>query len=726
MSVILEVSMRDALSGPARAAASSMRTLKSEVHGASAALEGLEKKQDKVARALERSAARAASSEARQAARREQKVGRSMRFAEVESALAARTHKVASHGDPISVRREMKKKQLANVAAARGAAMVARKASMTSAGGAVASRAPGAVGGVASAASGASGGLGSMLAGGAAVAGIAAVAGAVGMLTIKMAELTASAGRWLVATQLQREASLLSFRLMFGGVENASAAYKKAIALSMQLGMSTADTVHTFQALGAQGIKVNDIETMVKSLADLKLVAPNIQADRAISAIGQIMSKGKLGLEELQGQLGDSANLNVGYVKDALGEILNVRGKTEAEIRSKVDALISAGKVDSATGIKAVQKAISRMAGGGEAGVAATAASKSLGGILSQLSNLPANLALSMDLPGTGPIKEFGQAILNVMKVDGPVAKALQDSVGGLFESATKILFGDMPGESGITKFVLGVADALDTIDTVINNVAPIAKAFLSGMGEGFSEVWNVLSPVAKELGEIFGASFESKGEAIAAVAKLVGKGFAYMVVGVGAVVAVIGVLSSIIPAVIGALGYASLALVAIVTGGIGSAITSIAEFATKAYDAGMSIVEGVASGITAGLAAVAAAAASIGSTAVSAVESALIIHSPSRVMAELGAHTAMGFAVGVNDNAGPVDAAMTSLVAPPAGAAGGAAAASGSMGNVTININIDGSGKDAKEIGDHVAKILPAALRDALDQVAVEMGLTG
>lgn len=682
MSTDFALRLRNELSGPARAAASSLGEVQSELKQTSAALDTLERKQKTVARTLSKGTTAG--------------VGRSGTGAQ------------GVYGGPMYQR---KTGPTARRYAFTGKAMVDTFKS----GEAMAKSPVGAsLGGVNSAAGGASGAIASSFSGGTAIAAIAAtgaIAAAVGMLIMKFGQLAIAAGTWLVQMQLQRQAALLSFKLMFGGVDQASAVYKQAIALSVKLGQSAEETVSVFQALGAQGMKAPEIETMVKSLADLKLVAPQIQSDRAISAIGQILSKGKLGLEELQGQLGDSANLNVGYVKDALGEILKVRGKTEAEIRSKVDKLISAGSVDSKTGIKAVQMAISRMAGGGEAGVAAMAASKSLGGTLAQLSNLPKNLAMTFDLPGTEPIIAFGQAILKVLdlsKKDGAAA-ALQDSVGGLFKTITTVAGAEMPGEKGIERFLFGVADAIDSVDTVISNVAPIARALWGGMKEGFSEVSDALGPLASELGKLFGSQFASKGQILALAAREIGKGLAYIVVAAGGVIAVLLAIGGVVAGIGAAIGGSFLAL----AGQIGS-------FVTAAFTAGVDFVQGFVNGITSALGSVADAASSIGSTAVGAVEGVLRIQSPSRVMAELGGHTAAGFAMGVDGGAAPVDSAMTNLVAPPAvgGAAPASSAASGGGRSVTINITVNG-GAGAKETADTIAQ----TLRDLFDQQNVELG---
>lgn len=567
----------------------------------------------------------------------------------------------------------------------------------------------------------------SMLKAGAVVAVIGQIYSALGSVAMKLGEVTFAAGKWLLTTQMQRDASLLSFKLMFGGVDQANKAYERAIGLSMKLGTSAEETIGVFQSLGAQGMKIDDIETMAKSLADLKLVAPNMDPKRAIAAVGQIMSKGKLGLEELQGQLGDSANLNVGYVKDALAEILKVKGKTESETRAKVDKLISAGKIDSTTGVKAVQMAISRMAGGGEAGAAAMSANRSLAGTLSQLVNLPKNLGLTMQLPGTEPIIEFGQAIIKVLDVTKAPAKALQESVGGLFKSMVDVMFTGAPGESEIQKLVYGVRDAIDAVRATVDVVGPPIAAFVGGLVDGFADMWRVSAPLVGEIAKMFGGENQTAAQFMAQAARELGKAFAYVVVGTAAALAAVTAFAGAAFALVAA-PFAELSMlvgqtIAVIEQVIetvsGTGNTLFAEGTMM----GTNLIDGFAGGILAGIATVAEAASSLGSSAVSSVQATLDMHSPSRVMAELGGFTAAGFAAGVNDNAGPVDRAMTSLVSPPApvagGAGGGAGGTSVSRGGISIVVNVQG-GASAEETGKVVAEQIRKVLESMGDEMAV------
>lgn len=83
-------------------------------------------------------------------------------------------------------------------------------------------------------------------------------------------------------------------------------------------------------------------------------------------------------------------------------------------------------------------------------------------------------------------------------------------------------------------------------------------------------------------------------------------------------------------------------------------------------YGAGINMMSGLVNGINAMRGAVMAAAASVASAASAAVNSALKIHSPSRVMVESGKFTGQGLVVGMQGMRGAIQAeAQRSLAGP-------------------------------------------------------------
>lgn len=90
----------------------------------------------------------------------------------------------------------------------------------------------------------------------------------------------------------------------------------------------------------------------------------------------------------------------------------------------------------------------------------------------------------------------------------------------------------------------------------------------------------------------------------------------------------------------------------------------------------GRNASQGMANGLREQITAVQAQAKRLSATLVATVRTQLGIHSPSRVMAELGRHTGEGFRVGVGQEAAAVQSAMAAMVAPPSPVVPQAAAA--------------------------------------------------
>lgn len=133
----------------------------------------------------------------------------------------------------------------------------------------------------------------------------------------------------------------------------------------------------------------------------------------------------------------------------------------------------------------------------------------------------------------------------------------------------------------------------------------------------------------------------------------------------------------------------------------------SILGWAKGAASAAKDLISGLVGGIKSGAGLVISAIKGLGSSAIGALKGVLGIHSPSKVMMELGGHTGTGFAQGVEQSVPKVSGAAGSLgTAAAMGAAKGAAPAASGRGNMTVTIEsiaIDGAGKAAMQITEEM-----------------------
>lgn len=158
----------------------------------------------------------------------------------------------------------------------------------------------------------------------------------------------------------------------------------------------------------------------------------------------------------------------------------------------------------------------------------------------------------------------------------------------------------------------------------------------------------------------------------------------------------------------------------------------ALAKWAEDAYASATDFVDGLVKGITDGVGKVVTAAKNLGKSAVDGVKGFLGIHSPSKVMMELGVHTGRGFAGGMQASKGSV---MTAGAGMGAGAAAsvtggaqtgvsaqsyGSSGSSSSSKSVVVHvggIHIDGAGKSAEGITEEAVSLI-------FERVALQQGL--
>lgn len=111
------------------------------------------------------------------------------------------------------------------------------------------------------------------------------------------------------------------------------------------------------------------------------------------------------------------------------------------------------------------------------------------------------------------------------------------------------------------------------------------------------------------------------------------------------------------------------------------------------------------------------------GESILSGTKQSLDIHSPSKKMMQLGVHAADGFYDGLGSD-GELEVPVPRMPTPRAGSLGG-----DRIANLELNLNVDGSGHDTKELVDELTKrmrtMLPGELQALLDMLAEEEGVS-
>ncbi len=155
-----------------------------------------------------------------------------------------------------------------------------------------------------------------------------------------------------------------------------------------------------------------------------------------------------------------------------------------------------------------------------------------------------------------------------------------------------------------------------------------------------------------------------------------------------------------------------------------GQLFTKIGE---AALSLGTAIWEGIKKGLLAGASFVADAMGEVVSGMLGKVTGMLGIHSPSRVLMEIGGQTGEGFARGLEGTQTRVDDVAGETFQVDASARTSARPMGGPVSvNVPITVNWSGGGgreEDAQALAERLRDLIPGQLQAALEQLGLEMG---
>lgn len=549
-------------------------------------------------------------------------------------------------------------------------------------------------------------GFGGMVAG----AGVAAAAGAYafGRSVVDLASFQQSSITSLSATVGRTEAAAAGLSGQAAEAYRTATAmrmFRNAITLANQTPLDTRDAVESMTALANAGFSERAITPLLASASDLGSAFGSQAQQGFIFAIGQIRSKGTAAMEEIN-QLTETGRVNREALFAAIAQRMNFRGDTAA-LNRQVQAAISARRVSADTVIAAAQTAVSQsLNGGGALGGFARAQSQTLVGSLSNLSNAWDNLVLSIgarsdglaNTPGLRAFRETVDAITGALDVSTPRGARAMQAVLGL----TNALFGSMFGGAGaqgqnvIDRIITAVEQATPAISALVGGV----RSFAEGLGSGFMAA---VGP-AIELMQQLGAEGAGSGSMLRDVGRAVGYLAGAFVLGVG----VIG----------GAVAFIVQTFDRLFAGGQSTVAQLVSLFTGMPFD----LVNGMLTAFRAEWGRLVSAVDGLAAQLPASVRSVLGIHSPSRVMMEIGAHTVAGMEQGILGGQQDVERAMAMIVSPRVGG-DRAGARGGSAAPISVQVVVNTDARDAEGVGDAVAARLEALFADLFERAALGVG---
>ncbi len=256
----------------------------------------------------------------------------------------------------------------------------------------------------------------------------------------------------------------------------------------------------------------------------------------------------------------------------------------------------------------------------------------------------------------------------------------------------------------------------------IISAVFPYIKAFIQGMVIGFLKVYIALRPIGRAIAEAFGGSPNA---GLIDFFVFLGKAVAYVGVAIAALAIVFGAVWAAMSFVVGLIIGAPLAIAAAwfaLLAGLSAIWDALVNVFSGSGQVAYDFVMGLANGIASGASAVVSAAIGVAKGAIDAVKGALGIQSPSKVMMEMGLHTAEGFAGGVDSGSNNAQSSMSSMVAAPAAAGGGASTTNTKSASVVVQLApgavvIQGGG------GGGIEAHIDAAFTSLAERIALQIG---
>lgn len=524
------------------------------------------------------------------------------------------------------------------------------------------------------------------------------VAGTLGGIALGFAGITAHILRATLQMVAFREGAVTTMAVALGGERGPDVAagetmYTRAQAIARRTPLDERSTLQAQQQVLTAGFRGRAADAVMAASTDIGAANasdPTAQG-RFVRAVGQIRGKGRLQTEELN-QLGE---LGVGRdaVYAAIGRQRGLR-ETGTALNQRVQRMIAGGQITGDQGVRAVLEAVRTTTSGGTLGGLSTRLGGTLGGSLSNLAgswqSFVTSIARIENLPGVRALADAVRQIGDTLGGANENGQRFQ----GIFANVINSL-GLAIGRINFAKVFATVADTIERVQLGVTKAWPTIQAMVTAFGSGFLQaagpsMESLLNSLraftsgasggngvdtARNLGLAFGAAAES----LALTVRWIDAGTR----GLAEIYQTMGTFYSFL--------YTTL----------------VPGF----YNLGPAIGLGLAQGLRDSWGTVTNTLTELASGLPGPVRDALGMHSPSRVFAELGVHTAEGFAVGVESSAPRVESSVREMVTVPSLGGGGGAPRGPLIGQLVVPIHGGVTNEDTAQV-----------VREAVEEVLVNL----
>ncbi len=468
---------------------------------------------------------------------------------------------------------------------------------------------------------------------------------------IAVAALAVNGAKLAISSTAFREDTEKSFAFITGSASSASALYEKTLNAAEEVGLSRDAAVSEMKSLLNAKFGEDAAIEAIKTAGNLAVVSGQEGANTLLDAFAKAKELG--GFSEKMVKSLASVGVNK-------ADFLKQMAADSGESIAVLEAQLKKGTLDADKAATAIEETINAKLGGAGAGAA--------GNISRLFSALEDQAVRLFDKVDVSPLTHALGFVLDAMK--GPEGQAIKGGISDIFGGIFDALFGGFD-KSNVKSTMASIGAALKEIGAEIKAAAPAMQAFISGIVSGGGGAVDVITSIAHAMGSITGSGDE--------------QGLKVLGQSIGAIVVVLGALAA-------ATAWPIIGLMK-----IQDFVTSAAASLRAAFSGlGGNLIAGIVEGIKAGAAAVAAAVVNAAKGALAAGEHALGINSPSTVFADrVGKNSMLGWALGVNNNAHLVHAAISAVgagsvaAANDNGAHGVAPSVGARAGGGTTNVTI-------------------------------------
>lgn len=316
-----------------------------------------------------------------------------------------------------------------------------------------------------------------MVAGGAFAATVATVAAVGG-------------GQAAVAMLSSAENTRLALTSMLGSTEKATNAMQYAIDLARTTPLEVGDVVKSMQRLIQQGFAPNQIDPLLRGLADMgaQLGMTGADVNDLVTIIGQIKMKPKLQAEELL-QLAERG-------VPAYQMLAKQLGVTEGQVVE----MASKGMISGATAVAALTKGMDMFSGASQRN------STTLSGLISTLQSIPQEFFLQMDIQSArggkdilAPVRNLLSNVAELFNFAKEPGKTIFSEASGAISGLIKAVFGPLATSSDPQVAGAAVMRFIDSVKEISAQVTPIfnsLKTIVAAVFPVVSRVFQALMPM--------------------------------------------------------------------------------------------------------------------------------------------------------------------------------------------------------------------------------------